>query len=498
MTLRFLSLAVAYWAAGVAAHGGHENVPDDKAISDDPIDATLWTHMILMGFAFGIIFPLGMVLGITRSRWHVPVQVIGTVVAVLAYFLGHAHKGRQFAKNVHAMFANSLMLMMIVQVGLGVYLKLHLERGIHGRMRRYFVLAHGFLGKAMPVVSWVQMLFGGITAQGFCRGDHLGQCLAHFIMGSAFIAYGILLTILLLVGQYWLRRTGRSQEFFDSAVIAAWGCVNTFTEHRWGHPWVHNDLQHTTMGIVWWCAGLLGMWLSRKRNGEPKRNLIPALVVMLTGWGMSGHPQHLPLSEKVHTVFGYTLMAAGLVRIIEISFVLKDRNTLSVDGSDPHSFQYLTPFLLYASGFLFMGATEEQIQILSDAHITHVSYILILYSIAFILFLFVNILLHIYAVHAWPESTRKTPHQRIDSVDTNDDSSATYAPAPRRRAEAEHIHDAEAFELQGLITDEEDEGDDVVGRGAKTKGRTGSRRGDIGEGSSNASTDETLLNKADE
>lgn len=37
MTLRFLSLAVAYWAAGVAAHGGHENVPDDKAISDDPI-----------------------------------------------------------------------------------------------------------------------------------------------------------------------------------------------------------------------------------------------------------------------------------------------------------------------------------------------------------------------------------------------------------------------------------------------------------------------------
>ena len=34
-----------------------------------------------------------------------------------------------------------------------------------------------------------------------------------------------------------------------------------------------------------------------------------------------------------------------------------------------------------------MGATEEQIQLLSDANITHVSYVLILYSIAFILFL---------------------------------------------------------------------------------------------------------------
>jgi hypothetical protein len=43
--------------------------------------------------------------------------------------------------------------------------------------------------------------------------------------------------------------------------------------------------------------------------------------------------------------------------------------------------------LLYASGFLFMGATEEQMQLLSDHNITHVAYILILYSIAFILFL---------------------------------------------------------------------------------------------------------------
>ena len=124
------------------------------------------------------------------------------------------------------------------------------------------------------------------------------------------------------VGQVWLRRSGRSQEFFDSLVIAAWGCVNTFTEHHWGGPWVRNDLQHTAMGIIWWCAGLVGIWLSRTRDGMPKRNLIPGIVLLLTGWGMSAHPQALPLSNMVHTVFGYTLMAgkrmqdavAGLLR----------------------------------------------------------------------------------------------------------------------------------------------------------------------------------------
>ncbi|KKK16205.1 hypothetical protein P175DRAFT_0497801 [Aspergillus ochraceoroseus IBT 24754] len=455
----------------VLAHGGHENVPEGSGASEDPIDSTLWVHMVLMGLAFGIIFPLGMVLGIVRSRWHVPVQSVGTAIAIVAYFLGHAHKGRQFGKNVHSSFANILMLMLAAQVVVGIYLKLHITKGIHGRIRRVFVILHGVLGKAMPVVSWVQMLFGGIAAMGFCRDDHLGQCLAHFIMGSAFIAYGILLTILLLVGQYWLRRTGRSQEFFDSLVIAAWGCVNTFTEHRWGGPWVHNDLQHTTMGIVWWCAGLLGIWLSRKRNGRPKRNLIPAIVILLTGFAMSAHPQALMISTMIHTIFGYTLMAAGLTRIIEISFVLRDRSSVSADGSDPNSFQYLTPFLLYASGFLFMGATEEQMQLLHDAGITHVSYVLILYSVAFILFLFVNILLHIYAVHAWPESSKPSAHSR--SLSEDDDGGQGPSGSKRHRtppaassfmngharsaSEAQHIHDAEAFELQGLISDEEDD-----------------------------------------
>lgn len=212
------------------------------------------------------------------------------------------------------------------------------------------MFAHGVVGKAMPVLAWVQMLFGGITALGFCRqeGDHMGQCLAHFIMGSAFIAYGILLTILLLVGQAWLVSTGRSQEFFDSAIIAAWGCVNTFTEHRWGQNWGGNDIQHTTMGVIWWCAGLAGVWLSKGRGGRPKRNFVPGFVILITGWAMSAHEQHLMLSTMVHTIFGYTLMAAGLTRIIEVAFVLRDRNAVEVDDtgvSEPNSWQYLPPFV---------------------------------------------------------------------------------------------------------------------------------------------------------
>ncbi|KAF1957244.1 hypothetical protein CC80DRAFT_592547 [Byssothecium circinans] len=427
------------------AHEHHmDNIPEGDGTSPDPIDSILWIHILIQSLAWGILFPTGMVLGIIRSRWHVPVQTTGSVLAIIGYFLGHKHKGRQFATNAHAQFVPIIMLMLVSQVAMGVYLKLHLEKGIHGKLRKVVVKAHGVVGKMMPVVTWVQFLFGGITALGFCRGEHVGQCAAHFIMGSAFIAYGILLTILLLVGQIWLRKTGRSQEFFDSLVIAAWGCVNTFTEHRWGGPWVRNDLQHTAMGVIWWCAGLVGIWLSRTRDGRPKRNLIPGIVLLLTGWGMSAHPQTLPVSDMVHKVFGWTLMSAGLVRIIEISFVLKDRSYTSLDGSDPNSFQYLTPFLLFASGFLFMGAQEEQMQILADNHVTHVSYVLILYSISFLLFLFTNMLIHLYAVSAWSRSKSDAEAPRANGMSNG------HARAERR------VRDAEEFELEGLISSDED------------------------------------------
>ncbi|KAI9826856.1 MAG: hypothetical protein M1832_005795 [Thelocarpon impressellum] len=454
-------------AAGRArAHDhGHDDIPEGEVVSAEPLDTVLWLHITTMIIAFGLLFPAGMVLGIVRSRWHVPVQVLGTALAILGYFLGHAHGGRRFAPNIHAAFSSSLMLMMFCQIGLGVYLRLHLSKGVHGAVRRYVVVGHGVVGKLLPVASWVQMLFGGITALGFCHDDHLGQCLAHFIMGSAFIGYGIVLTLMLLVGQAWLRRTGRSQEFFDSCFITAWGVVNTFTEHRWGQPWRHNDLQHTSMGIIWWCAGLVGIWLSRARDGAPRRNLIPGIVIFVTGWAMSAHPQHLPLSSKVHTMFGYTIMLAGLTRVVEIAFVLRDRNTLSEDGSAPSSFQNLPPFLLMASGFLFMGATEEQMKLVSDAGVTHVTYILVIYSMAFLMFLFVNVCLHLYAVNAAPapSATKAESSGRANGGPGHTRTRSRRTGRPARvvsQGDEARVRDAEEFELEGLMSDDDASADE--------------------------------------
>ncbi|KAK9480506.1 hypothetical protein V1514DRAFT_361865 [Lipomyces japonicus] len=377
----FLSACFFVLFAVAKAHDHDDSeIPEGEYITVEPLDSVLWAHIFMMMLAFGFFFPVGMILGLTKSRYHVPCQVAGAVFTIVGYFLGHHHKGREFpSHNIHSVFAPILFFVLSFQVAIGAYLKLHWEKGIHKHIRRFIVIAHGVAGKVMPILSWVQMGFGGITALGFCHGDHLGQCLAHGIMGSAFIAYGCIMLIAVLCGQAWLARSGRSQEFYDSLVITLWGIVNTFTEHRWGQPWSHGDYQHTSMGIVWWCAGMLGIFLS-KSNGRPRRNIVPALVIVLTGWAMSVHAQHLEISTKIHAMFGYALMGAGFARLIEISFLLNDE----APAGEPKSFQYLSPFLLVASGFLFMFANEEQLDLISQNMIDHSSYTLIIYSVSFL------------------------------------------------------------------------------------------------------------------
>ena len=170
--------------------------------------------------------------------------------------------------------------------------------------------------------------------------------------------------------------------------------------------------------------------------------------------------------------------------------------------------------LLFASGFLFMGATEEQMLLLSNAGVTHVSYILILYSIAFLLFLcksdpvsstalripltalpVVNILLHIYAVHALTDSSNETSnsyaplnnrahvasatHDDADAEDTGDYSYGKANGRPKANGhmnggvngnagmsevERRQIRRAEEFELDEMVSDDEAEGKGYGGK----------------------------------
>ncbi|OZJ02628.1 hypothetical protein BZG36_03843 [Bifiguratus adelaidae] len=387
-------------------HSGHSHdLPlstwDTSPVTDEPIGSILWLHLLGMSTAFGLIFPVGMILGLTRSRWHVPVQVFGSLVVLAGFFLGHTHSGRNYEPhNAHRHFAWFVVWALVSQVAMGAYLKLHWERWGNGWLRRWIVPLHKIVGIAIPVIGYVQMVLGVIASVGFCYGDETGQCLAHFIMGSSFVAYGIIMIIMLRVGGGWLKRRGQSQEWFDSWVIMIWGIINTFTEHRWGSSWNHGDYQHTSMGILWWAGGALGIFLSRHNT----RNVVPSLVILFTGVAMVGHQQHVPNSGPIHSFFGYTLVAGAVCRIIEICFVW------TPEATSINPFQHLPSLLIIMAGFLFMSATEEQIMVLNDKMIDPASWANVILSIGFLVFLYAHVLLSL-----WETSgTRPGNHQLKD------------------------------------------------------------------------------------
>lgn len=94
-----------------------------------------------------------------------------------------------------------------------------------------------------------------------------------------------------------------------------------------------------------------------------------------------------------------------------------------------------------------MGATEEQLKLVALAEMDHVSYILIMFSMAFLAFLFINILVSIY------EKAKNT---------TNVTNNLAYSDVPGgaigESRDNESPRDVEQFELEGLTSDEEDRG----------------------------------------
>ncbi|KAK0535468.1 hypothetical protein OC834_001510 [Tilletia horrida] len=410
-------LALALAVARVAAHPHHHAGPADDTV---PIDSILWIHMAVQAFTWLILFPLTMVLGLVRHRLHVPLSAASLLLTTGGYFLGHGHGGRSFPHTAHGTLASLMVFYLAAQTALGVYLKLHLRWSAERYVRPPLLLIHGVLGRLFPVVGWVQCLFGIITLRSWCFGGHLGQCLAHHIMGSAFQAYAVIMLIMMKAAVGWLHRRGHSQEWFDSWVIFVWGLVNAFTEHH-GGPWS---------------------------------------VLVLACFQM--------ISTMVHSLFGYVLMAAGVARIIEVCFVLQEgptghippapassrrpRRSTTVSSTSPaasqegaraddaeedelegevdvfsgdataepsltrgardsrtgavriernawfevKAFQYLPPFLLTAGGVLFMSATDEELRWADAQGVDAVTWGLIDFTIALAFFLWFNVLIDLY------------------------------------------------------------------------------------------------------
>ena len=170
-----------------------------------------------------------------------------------------------------------------------------------------------------------------------------------------------------------------------------------------------HDYQHTAMGI-------LDILLSRKG----KRTFVPGLSIIFTGWSMIQHHQHLEISTNVHNMFGLILMLGGVLRIIEITILLKDKQF----SDEILSFQYLPPFCLVCAGCMFMAANQEQLYLVLRLGAEHSAYILIIISGAFLLYCWILFCLEYY-LYLY-SSTNQKNFNKYDTIRNNDSSDMEY------------------------------------------------------------------------
>ncbi|KAF9921069.1 hypothetical protein FBU30_008946 [Linnemannia zychae] len=443
--------------------------PHAHAIDGDHLsNPFIIIHVACMISAYGILMPLGIMLGIRRHKYHIPVNSLMFLIAMAGYIFGYGHHlfdtgeaghdhtddhgdadmenmpgmndiakrqagdtsaehyGWSWDMSAHGAMANLLLLLLFVQVGMGVYRKLTKTKPrlriawLSGQLPRK---VHSYLGKSHLVLAYIQIVLGFIKLLNACPGQAFAQCASHIVMGGSFWWYGGIY-IAYLVGSF----PGVTRpEKYESLVMTVWGVINFAALHQWGTRWSHSDLQHTSLGMLWVAGGSLSLLLESEYNPLSqfiiRKNPLPALLIILTGYAMGQHAQYYMFATMIHTFFGYALMSGGICRLIQLalrpSVSPQDEDGMDSDDdevqdknktrrSNPNSgnisglakgetpisafFGFLSALGVISAGLLFQSAHEEQLNIVMYYLTDPSTYINWIMSLAFFTVLYIMIL----------------------------------------------------------------------------------------------------------
>lgn len=287
-------------------------------------------------------------------------------------------------------------------------------------LRSIIRYTHVTVARSLPVLSFAAAYTGLSVYTGSCRGPYQNVCLAHGIKGGIFFWYG-LLSFGRYMGAYadmgwaWNKRPettkrggkGKSSpvsaEFVECLVIFIYGATNTWMERfgaQAGDPYTVKQVQHISIAVMFWFAGLMGMLLESRKirdlislpvalshSSAQRRtrrggailgsdealadlqitpppsysfsfNPFPALVIGVTGLAMAAHHQDYVYEVEIHMLWGNLLAGFSALRILSYFLLWLRPPTSSVLPSRPPT-EALASFSLAAGGLVFMLSSEE-------------------------------------------------------------------------------------------------------------------------------------------
>ncbi|KAG2118889.1 uncharacterized protein F5147DRAFT_667289 [Suillus discolor] len=250
--------------------------------------------------------------------------------------------------------------------------------------------AFATLERALVFAAFGMTLSGIVVYTGGCRESYVNGCLAHLIKGGIFWCYG-LVTFARYLGSFselgwaWnISPSGEhvSAEFVESLVIFLYGITNTWMERfgvHSGDPYTTKQVQHISIAVMFWFAGLVGMGIESKRVrrwlaasaaaavgpaevSEPPSyrgsfNPFPALVIGVTGAAMSAHAQTYLFQVQIHEIWGGLLLGFSVLRCLTYFFVWLGPPRSILPSRPPT--EALASFFLACGGLVFIFSTEE-------------------------------------------------------------------------------------------------------------------------------------------
>ncbi|EKM59411.1 uncharacterized protein PHACADRAFT_249882 [Phanerochaete carnosa HHB-10118-sp] len=286
---------------------------------------------------------------------------------------GSVHSDETLQDNVHSSlkFSKIAILKMI-------------GRGTFATVERTLVFA-----------GYFQLITGIVIYTGGCRQNYTNGCLAHLIKGGIFWCYGLatfgrFLGSFSELGWAWNRAPSGnypSAEFTESFVIFLYGITNTWMERFGAHPgdpFTTKEVQHISIAVMYWFAGLIGMaieskrvrrWLassataalpkasrSQEAVAEPPSyiasfNPFPALCIGITGAAMAAHFQEYLFQVQIHQLWGNLLTAFAVLRCVTYFFLWLGPPRSILPSRPPT--EALASFFLSCGGLVFQFSTEE-------------------------------------------------------------------------------------------------------------------------------------------
>ncbi|KAI0080640.1 hypothetical protein K474DRAFT_148504 [Panus rudis PR-1116 ss-1] len=262
-------------------------------------------------------------------------------------------------------------------------------------LKRAGRIAFGTAERGLVFAGLAQVLSGIVDYTGGCRENYVNGCLAHLIKGAIFWCYG-LVTFARFLGSFsefgwaWNRAPARdypSAEFVESLVIFLYGISNTWMERfgaKPGDPFTTKQVQHISIAVMFWFAGLVGMGIESRRLrrwlasgstaavpksartqeavAEPPSyiasfNPFPALCIGITGAAMSAHFQTYLFQVQIHALWGYLLSGFAVLRCLTYFFLWLGPPRSILPSRPPT--EALASFFLACGGLVFMFSTEE-------------------------------------------------------------------------------------------------------------------------------------------